>query len=254
MEIRDQLSSHKVAIVIWLGLWFVIVGLIAYSRVALEAIPPTDVSLGPAGPPETFPEFVPAEATPLPRDEHETATPPLSFTPPAEEEAALSTIRARRAARTWPPATSPPTRIVAPSIGVDSPVVPVGWQAEDSPEGPGTVWKVASDAVGWHKDSAYPGNRGNVVLSGHNNIAGEVFRYLIDAEKGDGIDLYVGHTVYSYAVAGKMLLEEKGMPIEVRRQNAQWIAPTDHERLTLVSCWPYSTYTHRVIVIAVPAR
>jgi len=41
--------------------------------------------------------------------------------------------------------------------------------------------------------------------------------------------------------------------MEERRENAKWIAPTDYERLTLVSCWPYTTYTHRLIVIAAPA-
>jgi sortase A len=116
------------------------------------------------------------------------------------------------------------------------------------------VWEVASNGAGWHVNSEYPGNGGNVVLSGHNNIEGEVFRDLIDLAEGDTVRLFVDDTVYPYEVVGKMLLEEEGMPLDKRRQNAQWIGPTDDERLTLVSCWPYSTFTHRLIIIALPAR
>ncbi|PKO21803.1 MAG: hypothetical protein CVU38_12900, partial [Chloroflexi bacterium HGW-Chloroflexi-1] len=51
-------------------------------------------------------------------------------------------------------------------------------------------WDVASYAAGWHKNSARPGEIGNVVLSGHHNIEGEVFRYVVDLEPGDKITLY----------------------------------------------------------------
>jgi len=98
--------------------------------------------------------------------------------------------------------------------------------------------------------SRYPSNGGNVVLSGHNNIGGEVFRYLMALELGDEIDLYVDHTVYPGAVVREVLRDKKGMPIEVRRQDVQWIAPANYERLMLVTRGTYSTYTHRSTVIA----
>jgi sortase A len=137
---------------------------------------------------------------------------------------------------------------VIPAIGLDALVVPVGWTLTD--EGP--IWDVADYAAGWHQTSAYPGHVGNVVLSGHHNIKGQVFRYLIDLEPDDEVFLYVGETAYHYVVTEKHLLEEKGMPEEVRRRNAQWIAPTDDERLTLVTCWPYTSNTHRLIIVAKP--
>jgi hypothetical protein len=59
-----------------------------------------------------------------------------------------------------------------------------------------------------------------VVLSGYYNIGGEVFRYLMALELGDEIDLYVDHKVYPCAVVREVLLEKKGMPIELRRQTA----------------------------------
>ena len=147
-----------------------------------------------------------------------------------------------------PPASAPPDRIVIPAIELDAPVVPVGWTVTD--EGP--IWDVADHAAGWHKASTYPGHVGNIVLSGHHNIKGQVFRYLIDLEPDDEVFLYVGETAYHYVVTEKHLLEEKGMSEEVRRRNAQWIAPTDDERLTLVTCWPYTSNTHRLIIVAKP--
>jgi sortase A len=39
---------------------------------------------------------------------------------------------------------------------------------------------------------------------------------------------------------------------EKRLENARWIGPFPDERLTLVTCWPYTNNTHRVIVIAKP--
>jgi sortase A len=125
-----------------------------------------------------------------------------------------------------------------------------------------SVWGVADFAAGWHETSAFPGQPGNTVLAGHNNVKGEVFRYLVDVQEGDEVDLYVGDTVYRYYVEQKLIVkekgeppevrQEKGEPPEVRQQNAQWIAPTDNARVTLVTCWPYTSNTHRVIVVAKP--
>lgn len=255
IEMRDKLdtrskpSSYKAAILIWLGLWTIILAFIAHRYMALTEIPAADVTYVPTGPPETLPQFVPPETTVILVDEEQPSTSHPSSTATTAPEAPLPTVTPG-----WVAATSPPTRMVAPSIGLDSPVVPVGWYVEESEQGTQVVWEVASYAAGWHVNSAYPANGGNIVLSGHNNTAGEVFRYLMDLERGDQIRLYADDTVYPYTVVGKMLLEEKGMPLEIRRQNAQWIAPTDDERLTLVTCWPYSTYTHRLIIIASPIR
>jgi sortase A len=49
-----------------------------------------------------------------------------------------------------------------------------------------------------------------------------------------------------------MILPERDQPIEVRLANARYIQPTDDERLTLITCWPYESNTHRVVVIAFP--
>lgn len=152
------------------------------------------------------------------------------------------------------PASAPPDRIVIPSINLDAPVVPIGWHNEEQGGYKVSVWDSPDNAAGWHETSAYPGDPGNIVLNGHNNIRGEVFRYLIDLESEARVLLYVGDAIYYYSVSEKHLLKERGEPPEVRYKNAQWIAPTGDERLTLVTCWPYTSNTHRLIIVAKPYR
>ena len=176
--------------------------------------------------------------TPLPTDTPTTV--PTDTPVPSPTPAALHTAHV------------PPDRIVIPAIDLDAPVVPIGWHVEEQGGQKVSVWDVPDDAAGWHRTSAYPGNSGNVVLNGHHNIRGEVFRYLIDLEPQASILLYVGDIVYHYTVTEKHILKEKGEPSEVRYQNALWIAPTSDERLTLVTCWPYTSNTHRLIVVARP--
>ncbi len=150
-------------------------------------------------------------------------------------------------------ATGPPERIVAPSIGLDAPVVPVKKKIVNIDGQPTVIWDVADYAAGWHEGSALPGQSGNIVLSGHHNIKGEVFRYVVDLEEGDEVILYANGRPYRYTVGLKMIVKEKGEPLEVRQRNARWIGPFPEERLTLVTCWPYTSNTHRVIVVAWPA-
>ena len=42
------------------------------------------------------------------------------------------------------------------------------------------------------------------------------------------------------------------MPWAQRVENARWIGHFDDERITMVSCWPYSGNTHRLFVVAKP--
>jgi sortase A len=150
-------------------------------------------------------------------------------------------------------ASVPPERIVAPAIGLDSPVIPIGWHLEEQNGEEVSVWEVADYSAGWHKNSAYPGQGSNVVISGHHNIKGEVFRYLVDLKPGDLVTLYAGGLSFDYYVEQVLILKDKGLSPAERQQNGYWIKPTAHEQLTLVTCWPYTNNTHRLLVIAKPA-
>ncbi len=231
---------------------------------------PTPTATPVIGPAEVPPEILPetpleGEATPTPVSDAETspestATPtntpvPLTNTPTPVVDLPLTNTPVPTPAPPPPPAgdSGPPSRIVIESVGIDTPVVPVGWSVVEQNGRQYSIWDVADYAGGWHETSALPGQPGNTVLSGHHNIKGEVFRYLVDVQEGDEVDVYVEDTVYRYYVQQKLIVKEKGEPVEVRRQNAQWISPTDDIRLTLVTCWPYTNNTHRVIVVARPS-
>jgi len=152
-------------------------------------------------------------------------------------------------------AANQPQRIVLPSIGVDTDVEQVGWYSVTQANGQ-TVsqWEVADFAAGWHKNSALPGQPGNIVLSGHNNIQGAVFRKLYQLQPGDTAKVWAGGQEFAYRVEEVMILEETNASLEQQRENGKWIAPFDDERLTLVSCWPETSNTHRVVVVAKRVR
>lgn len=196
--------------------------------------------------------------TPLPTPTN-TATPLPTFTAtstatPIPTRAPTFTPRPTftATANPFPPANSPPTRIVAPAIDLDSSVVSVGWSQRDINGQQVSVWDVAEYAAGWHKNSALPGHQGNVVLSGHHNILGEVFRDTVNLEPNDIVTLYIGDRPYIYKVEDKFIVKDKGEPEEVRRANARWIGQFSDQRLTMITCWPYNNNSHRVVVIAKP--
>jgi len=203
------------------------------------------------------PTSVPPVVTPVPSPSTPTVTPvpptPTStvsptatptFTPIPTWTATPTPLR--------PPAVSPPTQLVISSLGVDIPVVEVGWETVGEGEAAKEVWVVADYAASFHRTSAYPGRPGNTVISGHNNIRGEVFRDLQELVEGDEIVVYVGQTAYPYQVAEVHILSDKWVSEEQKRENAKWIGYFPEERLTLVTCWPYEGNSHRVIVVARP--
>jgi LPXTG-site transpeptidase (sortase) family protein len=154
-------------------------------------------------------------------------------------------------------AAKPPTvtRVAIPSIGVDSKVVEVGWDVEGQGDQQVAIWQVAKYAVGQHRGSANPGDGGNVVLAGHVGGYGKVFKDLFYVKPGDQITLYSNGQQYLYTVQKHLLVTEEGVTAEQHAANAQLIAPTDHEVVTLVSCWPATgrdKFTQRVVIQAVP--
>ena len=174
-----------------------------------------------------------------------------------------------------PPATpaapsSSLMRIAIPDLGIDAPTVEVGW-VEVEVDGKRQVqWEVADYAAGYHVGSAQPGQAGNAVISGHHNIKGKVFKNISlawdDAYAellADGItmrsDALDGRSIYLYNVEGQQFqyvieglykMPDLNVSEEQRKENARFMAPTSDPTLTLITCWPYTTNTHRVVVVA----
>ena len=143
-----------------------------------------------------------------------------------------------------------PDRVVIPAISLDTPVVDLGWSAATDPSGRVfSRWDVAAFAAGWHVNSAQLGQAGNVVMSGHNNILGAVFRELDQLQAGDVATIWSGNTRYNYAIDKVVIVPDRHATEEQRRDNAGWISQFGDDRLTLVSCWPRDDNSHRIIVV-----
>ena len=137
---------------------------------------------------------------------------------------------------------------------MDAPVDSIGLAQVISEDKTYYQWQVPQAyEVGWHNTSAPLGEVGNTVLNGHHNIHGEVFRDLEELAQGDELFLYDQNQVYTYTVSLVEILPERDQTLEVRVENAEWIAPSEDERITLVTCWPYEDNSHRLVVVAHPA-
>lgn len=140
--------------------------------------------------------------------------------------------------------------IEIPAIDVLAPVSPVGWQT-DWVEGELPGWDNPEAAVGWALTSALPGDAGNIILYGHNNIDSSVFKNLYTLQPGDTIRLQTGEGEVEYSVAEVKIFPAQDAATDREIFNT-WMKPTCAPRLTLISCWPPDNNTHRVIVIAYP--
>ena len=146
-----------------------------------------------------------------------------------------------------------PERIVIQTIGVDAKIVTVGPTKLNDGGKVSLQWNAPNNSsVGWHNYSGHLGEGRNIVLNGHNNIYGSVFRKLYTLKAGDKIQLSAGALTVTYQVDEVLILQEKGVPLAARLRNARYIQPLQDDRLTVVSCWPETSNTHRVIVIARP--
>ncbi len=182
-----------------------------------------------------------------------TTSTPAKNTPTPAPTSVIAIVTPTPTATPLTPAQHPPDEIVIPILGLTAPVSRTTWTTELQNGQSVTVWQVPDYAAGWHINSALPGHGSNVVLSGHHNIKGEVFRDIVKLNTGDEILLHADGRIYRYTVSDRFIIPEKSVSEEQRRQNALWIMPTTDERLTLVTCYPYTNNSHRVIVIAKPA-
>ncbi|HEY4723687.1 MAG TPA: class D sortase, partial [Anaerolineae bacterium] len=127
------------------------------------------------------------------------------------------------------PGPGQPTRIQIPAINVDAVIVE------------GDTWEQLKKGVGHHLGTANPGERGNLVLSAHNDIFGEYFRYLDQLKAGDEVVVYSGNQRFRYVVSQSRLV----MPTQV-----DVMLPTSDPTVTLISCYPYLVDNKRIAVFA----
>jgi len=123
-----------------------------------------------------------------------------------------------------------PVRIQIPAIGVDAPVV----QGDD--------WIALKKGVGQMLGTSYPGEGGVIILSGYNDIFGEVFRYLDRLREGDKVILYTQTAQYVYTVEHLEFVSDPELEIK--------IDPNRPQLLVLTSPHPYLRDTDWVVVYA----
>ena len=121
-------------------------------------------------------------------------------------------------------------RIQIQAISVDAPVVQ------------GDGWEQLKKGVGQHVASADPGQVGNVVLSAHDDVFGEIFRNLDHLQPGDKVILFTAQQQYVYIVTGSQIVE----PTQV-----EVMKPTGEPTVTLISCYPYMIDNKRIVVFAI---
>lgn len=126
------------------------------------------------------------------------------------------------------PTAKSPTRIVIPKINVDAPIIN------------GVTWEDLKKGVGHLPGSANPGERGNLYLAAHNDIFGEIFRYLEKMEIGDEYFIYTGEQKFRYVVKEKRIIAPTDVEV---------MLPTTEPVATLQTCYPYLVDTHRIVVI-----
>jgi sortase A len=125
------------------------------------------------------------------------------------------------------PGPGQPTRLQIPAINVDAQIVP------------GDSWEQLKKGVGQHIGSANPGERGNLVLSAHDDVFGEIFRHLDQLQPGDEIIVYSGSQRYRYTVSQQRLVAPTQVDV---------MASTNEPSITLISCYPYLVNTQRIVV------
>lgn len=168
-----------------------------------------------------------------PADLYVNELPGSSFAPEEPFPPALGVlgVRAQVAASPLAPTPSPdsPSRIVIPAIAIDSPVVP------------GDDWETLKKGVGHRIGTPNPGVRGSMVMSGHNDVYGEVFRDLDKLEVGAEIFVYAGSRKFRYVIQARRIV----VPTDLSPLN-----PSRESILTLITCWPYRVDNFRLIIIA----
>ncbi len=128
------------------------------------------------------------------------------------------TIHGQQEVKPWPWAdTWPISRLDVPRLGIDR-IVLAGASGSSLAFGPGHLF-----------GSSLPGQQGNTVIAGHRDTH---FRFLQDIQRGDLIQMQslTGETI-QYEVTETIIADEK---------EAEYIANTPENTLTLITCYPFN--------------
>lgn len=106
------------------------------------------------------------------------------------------------------------TRVSIPKINLDAIVVE------------GATRKQLSIGPAHVTDTAFPGETGNAVITGHRDT---FFRHIYELQKGDSILVRSNGEVFKYEVTGKKIVKPEDVSV---------LKPTRDAQLTLITCYP----------------
>ncbi len=118
-------------------------------------------------------------------------------------------------------------QVQIPAIGVNAPVVL------------GDGWEQLKKGVGQHIGTANPGDKGNLVLSAHNDIFSEIFRDLDKLKEGDEVIIITQDRSFTYLITGSQIVEPTRVDL---------LAQSGESTITLISCYPYLVDNKRIVV------
>lgn len=148
---------------------------------------------------------------------------------------------------------TPDDRILIPRINQNVPIVKVStenlllrdWNALEK-----QIQEALRDGVVHYPGTAEPGDRGNVVITGHSSYFPwdpgrfkDVFALLHQVKIGDEVIVYHNQKAYLYQVYDKKVITPD--KVDVLTQEGD-------NRLTLITCTPVGTNLKRLVVLAKP--
>lgn len=125
--------------------------------------------------------------------------------------------------------TEKPQRVIIPRLNIDIPVVEAAI-VDGS-------WEVASNAANHGVGSAYPGQKGNMVIFAHARV--HLFLPLENIKENDDVYVLTDKKWYAYKVA---------VITAVAPEQTEVIAPTKDERVTLFTCTGFADEKRLIVV------
>jgi sortase A len=123
-----------------------------------------------------------------------------------------------------------PIRLIIPDLNIDQSIVQ------------GVDWEALKLGVGQLTNNALPTDaNANIVLAAHNDIYGQIFRYIDQLEVGMVFQIQTQTRYYDYVVTGTD---------QVQPDDVYVMEPRGYRALTLISCYPYQVNNLRYIVYA----
>jgi sortase A len=137
--------------------------------------------------------------------------------------------------------------LLIPSLNISVPII-----ADVDGSDKDAYFKALEKGVAHYKNTAKPGENGNIFIFGHSSFYAwkpgeykDIFKNLDDLNIGDEIVIWWQSKKYNYKVSKKDMVDP---------DDTRYVQPTDSEQLTVMTCWPPGTTSKRLIIVGEPSN